>query len=160
MKFKTLYFTEEEEFRDGHSAPRKDTTDVKVKMEDGGDFSLREVAQGYHIQPDDYFDPRTGARDYMYNDTPGRQSASAIDNVRRALKNDIERNVQAYRSVPNDVDVNKFINGDWISFSKQYAINHGEHRFGEGEYKIIEQTVTPDEVWWDGNDINEWGYDK
>jgi len=150
---------EDEDFRDGHAAPRADHDSVEDKMENGGDFSLREVVQGYHNQPDDYFDPKLGPRYYMYKDTEGMQAYSAIDNVRRALKNGIDRNIIAYRAVPNDVPINKLIPGDWVSFSKNYAINHGESRFGEDEYKIIEQEVTPDEVWWDGNDIREWGYD-
>ena len=50
-------------------------------------------------------------------------------------------------------------NGDWVTPSKSYAIEHGEHRFGEGRYRIIEQEVEPHHLWWDGNDIREWGFD-
>lgn len=156
IKFKDLYF---EDFRDAHTAPSKDTRPIKDKMEDGGDFSLREVVQGYHNQPSDYFDPRTGPRYYVYNNITGRQSLAAINNIKRALSNGIERTITAYRAVPKSVDIDKLIPGDWITFSKQYAIDHGERRFGEDEYRIIEQEVSPDDVWWDGNDINEWGYD-
>jgi hypothetical protein len=148
------------DFRDGHSAPSKDTRPAEEKLEEGGDFSLREVAQGVHSQPDDYFDPKVGAIYYGYDNKEGMQSYVAINNVVRALKagkKDVK--VKVYRAVPQDIPIDRLIDYDWVSFSKEYAINHGERRFGEGEYKIIEQEVGIDDLWWDGNDINEWGYD-
>jgi len=150
---------DDQDFRDAHSAPRADHRDSQEKMKTGGDFSLSEVIKGYHGQASDYFDPRLGPRYYMYNDTEGMQSLTAINNVKRAVANNKPTNLIAYRAVPNDIDVDELKRRDWISFSKQYVINHGESRFGEDEYKIIQQKVSPDEVWWDGNDIREWGFD-
>jgi len=151
---------ETEDFRDAHSAPRADHRDAEIKLKNGGDFSLSEVAIGHHNQPSDYFDPKTGPRHYMYNDREGMESLTAIDNIIRGIKNGItNRTITTYRAIPNSVTNEKLIDGDWVSFSKQYAINHGESRIGEDEYKIIEQEVSPDDVWWDGNDIREWGYD-
>lgn len=148
-------------FRDGHAAPSKDTTPTAQKVEDGGDFSLTEVAQGFHNQPSDYFDERVGARYYGYDNQIGRESATAIGNVVRALKaGKKDVTVTAYRAVPKDIESSSLQNNDWVTFSKSYARQHGEHRFGEGEYKIVEQDVKPDDLHWDGNDINEWGYDN
>ncbi len=141
-------------FRDAHTAPSFDDTPVKQKLEDGGDFSLSEVVKGKHNQPSDYFDPRVGPRYYMYDDQAGMESLTAINNIKRGAKT-----VTAYRVVPNDVKADKLIDGDWISFSKKYALDHGNARFGEGAYKIIKQEVSPKNVWWDGNDIREWGFD-
>lgn len=147
-------FIDKNTFRDAHAAPRFDDTPVTKRMEDGGDYNLLEVVKGQHNQPSDYFDPRLGPRYYMYDDIAGMESLTAINNVKRGAKT-----ITAYRVVPNEVKATKLIDGDWISFSKEYAKNHGESRFGQGEYKLIKQEVPAKNVWWDGNDIREWGYD-
>lgn len=155
-KYKSVedFIASQGNFRDGHVAPSFDDTPVKQRIEDGGDFNLAEVVKGYHTQPKDYFDEGTGARMYGYGDQSGMESLTAINNVKRGAKT-----ITAYRSIPKEIDVRELIDGDWISFSKEYVINHGESRFGEGEYKVVEQEVKPNQVWWDGNDIREWGYD-
>jgi hypothetical protein len=153
-------FTDKVSFRDQHSAPSRDTRTPEEKREDASDFSLREVAQGIHNVPDDYFDQTLGPRYYGYKDKAGMESLTSINNITRGLKaKKGNQTVKAYRSVPKGIDVNELKDHDWISFSKDYAVNHGESRFGEGEYKVIEQEVSIDDVWWDGNDIREWGYD-
>lgn len=149
-----------QDFRDGHRAPSYDGTPVEQRLDEGGDFSLEEVAKGQHNQPSDYFSP-VGARMYGYDTLPGRQSETAINNIIRGLKaGKTDLTITAYRAVPADLPLDVLINGDWISFSEQYVIDHGESRFGEGNYKIIKQEVPIQDVWWDGNDINEWGYDN
>lgn len=153
--------TEKDEFRDAHVAPGVDDRPAKEKIDDHGDFNLAEVAQGYHSQPDDYFSPQ-GARFYMYDTLEGRQSYTAINNFIRYFKahNEIpDRTITTYRAIPKKITANKLMPGDWVTFSEEYAIKHGEHRFGEDNYKIIKQDVSPYHVWWDSNDINEWGYD-
>ena len=158
-EFVEVQVSKETGFRDYHQAPRADKTPVEERMEEGGDFSLREVVAGKSTAPDDFFDSKVGARYYMYDNLEGRQSETAIDNIRRAEANGItDRTITAYRTVPDGVDIESLQNGDWVSFSKEYATQHGERRF-DGKYKIVEQEVSPDEVWWDVNDINEWGYD-
>ena len=156
LKQLQIIIDEKEDFRDAHDAPSADHDDVKTKMDESGDFSLREVVLGYHLVPKEFFTP-AGVR--YYNTPEGRESAAAIDEISRAINNGHERTITAYRAVPLYVDIDKLIKGDWVTFSKKYAIGHGEHRFGENKYKLIVQEVSPDEVWWDGNDINEWGYD-
>ena len=153
-------FVDAKVFRDAHASPTFDDTPIKKRMEEGGDFNLLEVVKGQHNQPKDYFDTN-GPRYYSYNDQEGMESSTAIDNIKRAFNsgNLDGKTITAYRVVPNDVNVDKLIDGDWISFSKQYALNHGDSRFGDGAYKIIKQEVSPKDVWWDGNDIREWGYD-
>lgn len=151
-----------QEFRDGHTAPSMDDLTVEDALENSSGFNLAEVARGQHNQPSDYFDEKVGARYYGYGDTAGMESATAIRNIVRALKsgkNSKDLTITIYRSVPNNVNEESLIQYDWVSPSKKYAENHGESRFGEGEYKIIEQEVPITHVWWDGNDIREWGYD-
>lgn len=150
----------QQEFRDAHSAPSNDGTPVEERLENGGDFSLAEVALGQHNQPSDYFSA-IGPRMYGYDTISGRQSLAAINSVIRGVRaGRKDMTITAYRAIPKDINVDTLINRDWISFSEQYVKDHGESRFGEGEYKIIKQEVPITDVWWDGNDINEWGYDS
>jgi hypothetical protein len=141
-------------YKDGHRAPGWDSTPVKEKMEDGGDFSLDEISRGFSNQPDDYFDPKVGARYYSYDSDTGRQSYKSLKPVLDGKSSELI----AYRAVPKNITQDSLIDGDWITFSKKYAEQHGLSRF-DGEYKIIEQKVNKKNVWWDGNDINEWGFD-
>lgn len=66
--------------------------------------------------------------------------------------------VKVYRAVPKSVKEGKLRNGDWVTPSRKYAEMHGDNRL-EGDYRIIEQEVPASQIWWDGNDINEWGFD-
>ena len=52
----------------------------------------------------------------------------------------------------------KLRNGDWVTPSKKYADIHGNNRL-EGKYRIIEDEVPATQLWWDGNDANEFGFD-
>lgn len=83
----------------------------------------------------------------------------AIDNVRRTIEGK-RKTITMYRSVPSSVKEGNFRNGDWVTPSKKYAIDNAEiHGWGK-DYHIIEQEVPVDEVWFDGNDIAEWGYGR
>ena len=146
-----------EDWRDGHSPPSSDDTPPKEKMEDGGDFSLSEVAMGYHNQPENYFD--LNARYAGHQVKIGRESLIALNRAFKSIRSGNKTKITAYRAIPKSLPIDKLNQYDWITFSKQYAIDHGEHRIGIDEYRIIEQEVSSDDVWWDNNDINEWGYD-
>ena len=124
-------------------------------QESGTDINVADIAAGYSSQPDDYF---TNLRAYG-NDTPyGRESADAINDAIENLRNGNSPMIKVYRAVPKSVKEGKMRNGDWVTPSRKYAQMHGENRL-EGDYRIIEQEVSADQLWWDGNDINEWGYD-
>lgn len=122
---------------------------------EGGAVNVLDIEQGYSPQPDNYF---TNLRVYG-NDTPhGRESASAIYRAIQSIKSGKKPKIKVYRAVPSTVKEGKLRNGDWVTPSKKYAEMHGNHRL-EGDYRIIEQEVSAEDLWWDGNDINEWGYD-
>lgn len=122
---------------------------------EGGAVNVLDIEQGYSPQPDNYF---TNLRVYG-NDTPhGRESASAIYRSIQSIKSGKKPKIKVYRAVPSTVKEGKLRNGDWVTPSKKYAEMHGNHRL-EGDYRIIEQEVSAEDLWWDGNDINEWGYD-
>lgn len=83
----------------------------------------------------------------------------AIDNVRNAIQKR-SKTITMFRSVPSEIKEGSFRNGDWVTPSRAYAVYNAKiHGWGDN-YNIIKQTVSVDEIWWDGNDIAEWGYGR
>lgn len=83
-----------------------------------------------------------------------RESIDAIREAKASRYNTIT----IYRAVPKSVKEKSARNGDWVTLSEAYAKLHITLQDWDGA-RIIKQTVSMDHVWWDGNDINEWGYD-
>ena len=50
----------------------------------------------------------------------------------------------------------KINSGDWVTISKEYAIEHGKSELGD--FKILSKTVKASQLYTDGNSIFEWGY--
>ena len=103
------------------------------------------------------------------NDMTRESILNLREALRRARSGEKNITIKMYRSVPPGVKERKFRNGDWITPSRLYALDNAEiHEGYEGEnqegwnggYRIIEQEVPIEDVWWDGNDVNEWGYDN
>ena len=70
-----------------------------------------------------------------------------------------EATISVYRAVPTRVRADALQSGgQWVSPSRTYAEEHGAANLN-GDYRIIEQKVRAADLWWDGNDIREWGYD-
>ena len=128
-----------------HSAMETDSPDVNVI----------DLAQGYTPQPDDYF---TNLRAYGTNTSYGQESAKAINSAIDKARRGEDPIVKVFRAVPKSVKEGKLRNGDWVTPSRKYAEMHGNNRL-EGDFRIIEQEVPASQLWWDGNDINEWGFD-
>lgn len=141
----------------------------RVHEEDGGDLNLFAIANGISSVPGDYF-TRKGLKYYM-QEAYGKAAYESLDALQPAIE-EIRRQmsqygevknmprVKVYRAVPKSVKEGSLQSeGQWVSPSKAYAVNHGEHRFGKGKYRIIEQLVGADELWFDGNAITEWGFD-
>lgn len=160
-----------EDYRDTHVAPganigREDFTNLDKLRElrdDSFDLNLYAIANGITNQPEDYFTP-IGLRYYGTNDPMAdRQSFYAIMDAIRKVKDmkdgDPIPEITVYRAVPRDIKGKQLeSDGQWVTPSRYYAKLHGEGRF-EGKYRIIEQSVPVTELWWDGNDANEWGFD-
>lgn len=122
----------------------------------GSDVNLEDIALGYAPQPDDYF---SHPERYSQNTPHGLESVKAINTAIDAIKNgEKDVNVKVYRAVPTSVKEGKLRNGDWVTPSKKYAEMHGTNRL-EGKYRIIEDEVPATQLWWDGNDANEFGFD-
>ena len=122
----------------------------------GSDVNLEDMALGYTPQPDDYF---SHPERYSQNTPHGLESVKAINTAIDAIKNgEKDVKVKVYRAVPTSVKEGKLRNGDWVTPSKIYADIHGNNRL-EGKYRIIEDEVPANQLWWDGNDANEFGFD-
>lgn len=122
----------------------------------GSDVNLEDMALGYTPQPDDYF---SHPERYSQNTPHGLESVKAINEAIDAIKNgEKDVKVKVYRAVPTSVKEGKLRNGDWVTPSKKYAEMHGTNRL-EGKYRIIEDEVPATQLWWDGNDANEFGFD-
>lgn len=114
-----------------------------------GNATLGDYKDGIDINNLDFF---------LHNSRAVRNQfmAESVSGLRKGLNDGV---ITMYRSVPKSVKENSFRNGDWITPSRAYAIENADiHGWDEG-YRIIEQTVNIDDIWWDGNDINEWGFD-
>ena len=130
----------------------------RADVEDNApDVNIEDIALGYSLVDEKYWQE---PHKYMQTDATAIESVNAIREaiaaVRRGEKN---VKVKVYRAVPTSVKEGKLRNGDWVTPSKDYAKMHGEHRL-EGKYRIIEDEVSVDELWWDGNDSREWGFDN
>lgn len=132
------------------------TKDERKEAWDNGEFE-GESTLGDYINDDidgGNLEELTNAASYRAAD-PMRKEA--IDNVRNAIQKKA-KTITMYRSVPSDVKEGSFRNGDWVTPSRAYAVDNAKlHGWGD-DYNIIEQKVPVDDVWFDGNDIAEWGY--
>lgn len=137
----------------GYESDAERRADVE---ENAPDVNIEDIALGYSLVDEKYWQE---PRKYMQTDATAIESVNAIREaiaaVRRGEKN---VKVKVYRAVPTSVKEGKLRNGDWVTPSKDYAKMHGEHRL-EGKYRIIEDEVSVNELWWDGNDSREWGFD-
>ena len=124
--------------------------------EDSPNLNVEDMAAGYSNQPEDIFvHPDKYSQGLSTSKESGKAIQTAIDDMRNGKK---EVKIKVYRAVPTSVKESKLRNGDWVTPSKEYAEMHGNNRL-EGKYRIIEDEVPAGELWWDGNDVNEWGFD-
>jgi len=86
-----------------------------------------------------------------------RESYKAI----MAVKGKPDAEVTIYRAVPNDPKITSINEGDFVTLSPTYAKLHGASGYGpkgEDAGKIISQKVKVKDIYFDGNDVNEFGY--
>lgn len=125
--------------------------------ESSPDLNVEDMAAGYNNQPEDIFvHPDKYSQGLPTSKESGKAIQTAIDDIRNGKK-DVK--IKVYRAVPASLKEGKLRNGDWVSPSRRYAEMHGNSRL-EGKYRIIEDEVPAGDLWWDSNDVNEWGYDN
>ena len=138
------YSVENEEYKGQHTAPN---------AESGA--PLHDVTKGGEIYPDDIY----SAKGLQYYGTGQDQADRESFNVIKNTKSKPDAMVTMYRAVPKDGDISTINNGDWVSLSKTYAKEHGESALND-DYKIISQKVKANELFTNGDSINEFGYWK
>lgn len=128
----------------------------KIAWENGtyeGAMSLGDFVD-FNIDTHDLKWQLTNKGNYQSQESHTKES---INNINKAIKNG-NRKIIIYRAVPDTVKENSVRNGDWVTPSRKYAENHIFLQDWSGS-RIIEQEVNIDNLWWNGDDINEWGYD-
>lgn len=138
-------YVSEDSFRMSHRAPSYD--------EEGIDKSMIDMANNK-----DNIRDSLNEQMRMNQDNNRKESVNAINNALSSIEKDGKAMVTIYRAVPKSIKESNVRNGDWVTLSESYAKQHGNHAL-EGNYRIIKEEVPAENLYWDGNDINEWGYD-
>ena len=129
-------YEETDSYRMRHSAPRRadefgsPATDVE------------EMMPGFYEKPNLY------GSGYAQADKDSRAAIVSIQGKPKAP-------VTIYRAVPESVD--KINPGDWVTLSPTYAKEHLRSNVSGG--KILSQVIPAKDLWFDGNSVNEFGYD-
>lgn len=134
-----------DEFRMAHRAPSYD--------EEGIDKNMVDIAANKDQIRESFNEQLRMNRDQYRN-----ESAAAINEALSAIDKGEKPTVTIYRAVPKSLKEGKVRNGDWVSLPESYVKVHGEHALN-GNYRIMKEEVPAENLYWDGNDINEWGYD-
>ena len=136
----------------------KDYPDESIRLDDLTKSITGEQA-GY---PADFYTPR-GQQIYapsqrFDDDIYGMANNESYNAILKA-KNNPDATVTIYRGVPKGVD--KINEGDWVSLSPTYAREHastGYGRSGDEAGEVISQEVKVKDIYWGGDDVNEFGY--
>lgn len=103
--------------------------------------------------------------DYYYNpDAVGfhGQAANETAEILRRLRDEHasgDTQVDIYRVVPNMVKGSQIMQGDWVALSKAYCEDLGKHKYGEGNYHVIESKAPIKNLWMGDEDMREFGFD-
>ena len=140
--------------------PRGPQDDTPIRLDDLTKSTTGEQA-GY---PEDFYSSN-GPRFYapgpqFAGDDFGKANAESYRAI-RAVKGKPDAEVTIYRAVPNDPNITTINEGDFVTLSKTYAELHGASgygRSGDEPGKVLSQKVKVKDIYWDGNDVNEFGY--
>jgi hypothetical protein len=146
-------------YRGGHQ-PRGPQSENPVRLDDITISTTGEKA-GY---PSDFYGPN-GSRYYapsprFADDQYGianQQSYRAIMNA----KGNPDAEVTIYRAVPNEDSITSINEGDFVTLSPKYAEIHGAEGYGPNGNdagKVISQKVKVKDIYFAGDDVNEFGY--
>ena len=127
---------EDTDYRGYHTAPRR---------EDGFGAPATDIEE---MMPDFYERPNIYTTGMPEAD---KESVSAL----MRIKGKPDAPVTIYRAVPESVD--EINPGDWVTLSPSYAKSHLLSNLEAGH--VISQTIPASDLWFDGDSINEFGYD-
>jgi hypothetical protein len=114
--------------------------------------------------PEDFYTPR-GASLYAQgpsfpDDEYGMANQESYKII-TSVRNNPDAEVTIYRAVPDEDAITTINPGDFVTLSPTYAKLHGASgygRSGDEAGKVLEQKVKVRDIYWDGNDVNEFGY--
>jgi hypothetical protein len=116
----------------------------------GNDFD-KPLSNLTGLYPDDIY---TNPKAYNWYGSYHPDDKKTVELIKK-VKDNPNAEVTIYRAVPKGVtDIN---DGDWVTLSQKYAIEHGESNLN-GEYDILQKKVRAGDVYSEGNSLNEWGY--
>jgi hypothetical protein len=101
------------------------------------------------MMPGFYKNPKLYGSGYAQSDKESRAAIVAIQNKPNAP-------VTIYRAVPDGVD--KINPGDWVTLSPTYAKEHLQSNVLNGG-KILSRVIPAKNLWFNGDSVNEFGYD-
>jgi hypothetical protein len=135
-------------YRGQHKAPTLEQSPL-------GDGSVAQAHQLNQVYPDDIYSPQA-ARYYGHGADPDMDAAL----IRRlqAVRDQPDAPLWTYRAVPKGSQ-QYLQHGDWVTPSKEYAVEHGESALG-GNYDIIRRRVPAKALVTDANSPYEFGYDR
>ena len=128
---------DEGDYRMQHRAPDASNGSPSHDLSEGGTY------------PADVYS-RDGAR--FYASSPSSEKALKI---LQKLRGKPDATVTIYRSVPKGIT--QFNKGDWVSLTRDYAIDHGDANLG-GQYDILEMKVRARDIFTNGDSLDEWGW--
>jgi hypothetical protein len=140
--------------------PRGPQDELPIRLDDLTKSTTGEQA-GY---PADFYSangPRFYAPGPQFSGDEFGQANKESYRAIMAVRGKPDAEVTIYRAVPNDPNITTINEGDFITLSPTYAKLHGASgygRSGDEPGKIISQKVKVKDIYFDGNDVNEFGY--
>ena len=140
--------------------PRGPQDDLPIRLDDLTKSTTGEQA-GY---PADFYSangPRFYAPGPQFSGDEFGQANRESYRAIMAVRGKPDAEVTIYRAVPNDPNITTINEGDFVTLSPTYAKLHaasGYGRSGDDSGKIISQKVKVRDIYFDGNDVNEFGF--
>jgi hypothetical protein len=156
---KKMLTKESTDYRLQHK-PRGPDDEYPVRLDDLTQTTTGESA-GY---PKDFYSEK-GKRIYAPGQSFEGDEFGIANNESYSIINSVKGNPDAevtiYRAVPNEKNITKINSGDFVTLSKRYADLHGAGGYGRDgtdSGKVLELKVKVKDIYWDQNDVNEFGY--
>ena len=133
-------------------------TDDAIQLDD----LTKDISGNEGGYPDDFYGPK-GQQLYapgkmFADDEYGIANTQSYEKILES-KNKPNKEITIYRAVP--AGVKKINEGDFVTLSPKYAELHATSGYGQrGDEagKVISKKVKVQDIIWDGNDVNEFGY--
>ena len=140
--------------------PRGPKDDTPVRLDDLTKSTTGESA-GF---PDDFYTPRGQsiyAQGPRFSDDQYGLANIESYNIIKSIRGKPDAEVTIYRGVPDEESIKSINPGDFVTLSKKYAELHAASGYGDGGQeagKILSKKVKVKDIYWDQNDVNEFGY--